>query len=235
MNLGRRILMLFVLAIPAACTGSPVYYAEAIEASIVDAETKKPLEGVVVVAHWQLFSSTLAGRNLAGQLMVMEAVTDQDGRFHFPSWGPKLALTGYLDDRDPALLLFKPGYEYRGLQNPTLSTVNRSPIRRSQWNGKTIALKPFKGTKEEYADRFQELNHDLDRIISDPPEDCNWKQLPRTIRAMREERKRLQAKGINLDRLFSVDQELFDNNEYFTAKGGPACGSPREFLQGVLP
>lgn len=145
------------------------YSAEAIEAWVIDAETKKPLEGVIVVAHWQLFYSTVGGRVPAGQLEIMETVTDNNGRFYFPAWGPKkvpkykpqkgdiwiayipfLAPDGYLDDSDPALLLFKPGYEYAGLQNPTRSHTDHSPVRRSVWNGKTIQMTKFMGTPEEW-------------------------------------------------------------------------------------
>lgn len=226
-------MLLLILSAPPACTGSPVYYAEAIEATVVDAETQKPLEGVVVVAHWQLFHGTLAGRVPADQLMVLEAVTDKDGRFRFPSWGPKLALSGYLDDRDPALLLFKSDYEYRGLQNPTLSTPNRSPRRRSQWHGKTIELKPFKGTMEEYASHFQELNYDLRRVITGRPEECNWRKLPRVVRAVAKEKKRLTALGVNPHTLLTLDGDLLTNNEIYTAKGGPECSPPRQILEGL--
>lgn len=224
----------FVVTQP-ACSGPPSHYsAEAIEIQVIDAESKKPLDGVIVTANWQLLGGMEGGLPL-GQMMVMETVTDSSGVFRFPAWGPLRRPQGYLREDDPQLLLFKSGYEYRKLSNPVSSKINHDSLRRSQWHGKTIELKPFKGTMEEYSNRFQDLNHEVDRIVSDPPKDCNWKQLPLTIRAMSEERKTLEAKGINPDRLFSIDTELLLNNDYFTAKGGPGCGSPRQFLQGILP
>lgn len=74
------------------------YSADPIEAKVIDAETKQPLEGVTVVAHWELVYGTPGGSSPAGQLTAMEAVTDHDGKFHFPGWGLKLAIRSHLSD-----------------------------------------------------------------------------------------------------------------------------------------
>lgn len=235
-------------------TSYPSHYsAEAIAAKVINAETKQPLEGVVVVAHWQLYYSTVGGRIPAGQLMVMETVTDKDGKFSFPAWGPKKAPKyknkindnwigniplftpdTYLDDLDPALILFKSGYKYRGLQNPTRSTTDHSPVRRSMWNGKTIEMKLFRGTIHAYKPSFESMNQELERVVTDKPEDCIWKKLPRALAAIGRERKRLEDHGIDPHTLFSLDRELIMNDEYFTTKGKAPCGSPKEFLRSIL-
>lgn len=153
----KRLLRIFMLGyalagLPACATPS-VYSAESIRAWVVDAETKQPLEGVVVVAHWQLFYSTVGGRVPGGQLMVLESITDRDGKYTFPAWGPKkvpqykpqkgdiwiahipfFVPDSYLDNRDPQLLLFKSGYEYQRLANEVSSKTNMASVRRSQWN-----------------------------------------------------------------------------------------------------
>ena len=214
-----------------ACAASPLYYsADAIEAQVIDAETKQPLEGVIVTANWQLFHSTVGGRVPGDQLMVLEAVTAKDGKFTFFAWGPKLALSGYLDNRDPQLLLFKPGYEYKRLMNQVSSKTNMASVRRSQWNGKTIELKKFKGTIQAYEDHFESLNNDLEHIAADNPEECGWRKIPDTIRAMNRERNRLVALGVNPNTLSSIDNELSMNDQFYTKKGG--CGSPKEFFGG---
>jgi len=97
------------------------YSAKPITARVVDAETKEPLEGVVVVAHWQL-NGGLEGWSPLAELMVMDAVTDQSGTFHFPAWGPKKISAGLdsnarLKEFDPQLLLFKSGYRWQMLFN----------------------------------------------------------------------------------------------------------------------
>src|SRR5947209_3399798 len=71
-----------------------IYSAEPITATVVDADTKEPLEGVVVVAHWEM-KGGLEGGNVEGEVMIMEAVTDAQGKFHFPAWGPKKVYVGF--------------------------------------------------------------------------------------------------------------------------------------------
>ncbi|NIR44012.1 MAG: hypothetical protein GWN83_08465, partial [Gemmatimonadetes bacterium] len=50
------------------------YSAEEIEARVVDAGTKEPLEGVIVTANWQLVGGW-EGHTPKGQMKVMETVT----------------------------------------------------------------------------------------------------------------------------------------------------------------
>lgn len=231
----RKIHGLFVilacLATLPACAAL-TYSAEPIEAWVIDTETKKPLEGVVVTANWQLEQGTAGGNIQAGQLMVMEAVTDKEGRFSFPAWGPKTTWQSFLVNDDPQLLFFKSGYEYRRLNNPYSSDreLRLRPDRRSVWNGKTIELKLFKSGLKEYEELFEDFNHMLERIATDQPTECHWKNLQKTIRAMNQERSRLVALGVNPNTLSSIDNELLMNDLFYTKKGG--CGSPKEFFGG---
>lgn len=231
------VLPAFMAVSSAHAVGLPSRYsAEAIEAWVIDAETKKPLEGVIVVAHWQLFYSTVGGRVPAGQLEIMETVTDNNGRFYFPAWGPKkvpkykpqkgdiwiayipfLAPDGYLDDSDPALLLFKPGYEYVRLQNPTRSHIDHSPVRRSVWNGKTITLKPFEGTAQDYVRHLSFLMGDL-RFIED---DCQWKKTPKMLLALQKQADTFKALGI-VTAIYSIDYLPTNEKE---------CGSVKEYFR----
>ena len=227
-----RYLLLMLLLLPLqACA---FYYSAApIEARVVDAATNQPLEGVIVVAHWQL-KGGLEGGNPVGEMMVMETLTDAKGRFYFPGWGPKLrSLEGRLKTQSPGILLFKSGYEYRGLEN----NLNNKSLRgdldnplRSDWNGKTIKLERFKGGLEKYEELFEDFNHALERMATDQPDKCNWKNIPMTIRAMNQERKRLIALGVTTNTLSTIDNELLMNDPFYTKKGG--CGSPKEFFKG---
>jgi hypothetical protein len=218
-----------------ACSDVPKEYAaEAIEARVVDAETRKPLKGVIVVIHWEL-KGGFEGNSPVGQMEVNETVTDKTGHFYFPAWGPRPRPKGYLRSSEPHILLFKPGYEYKRLANEVSSKVSMEPLRRSDWNGKTIELKPFKGTTEQYARHFESLNNDLEHIAADQPEECNWKNLPKIIMAMANEREVLERKGINPHTLSSIDKRLSMNDEYYAKKGGPVCGSPKEFLRNYQP
>ena len=168
----RNTLFVFFLAVgipdPASAgLFSKGYSAEPIEAWVIDAETKQPLEGVIVTANWQLEEGTFGGNVPVGQLMVMEAVTDNNGRFYFPAWGPIKPKKGHLVIRDPQLLIFKSGYKHVGLENEFSQNYNKGAMRRSDWNGKRIEMKKFTGTSKEW---FKMLERSIPPI--DGPEDA---------------------------------------------------------------
>jgi hypothetical protein len=174
------------------------YSAKEITARVVDAETKEPLEGVVVVAHWQL-NGGLEGWSPLGELMVMDAVTDQNGAFHFPAWGPKKIPEGLdsnarLKDLDPELLLFKSGHRWQELSNSKSmeQMSHKGPaVRSSDYDGKTIELEKFKGTPEEYRRHLSYYMFSLQPL----QRHCAWKGMPRMIGALNQESKRLGPIG----------------------------------------
>jgi hypothetical protein len=220
-NIQRVFILLGFLTTQTACSDLPKEYsAEAIEAWVIEADSEKPLEGVIVTANWQLFHSTVGGRVLGSQLMVMEAVTDKNGRFHFPAWGPKkvpkhkpqkgdvwiahipfLVPDAYLDNYDPQLLFFKPGYEYQRLANEVSSKTNMASLRRSEWSGKTIELKKFKGTGEEYAEHVHQLDNDLEWArygLMGALDDCEWKKIPRMLVELHRLGEQFTSQGVKL-------------------------------------
>lgn len=233
---------LFILALP-ACATPLTYSAEPIEAWIVDAETKQPIEDVIVVAHWELVGPM--ENYPVGQIEVLESVTDKNGRFHFPAWGPKLHLApfSYLTDSDPELLFFKSGYKYISVSNSLYlrpkkyyydgmpGGTKEKPTgskRISFWNGETIKMERFGGAAEKYLDNFSDFNTTLGLVVLHDPEACDWKKIPNTIRAINLERKRLEALRIRSYGISAIDNRLLDGNDYYTKKGG--CGSPKEFF-----
>jgi hypothetical protein len=155
------------------------YYSKEIRARIVDADTGQPLEGVVV-AKWVLSG----GIKPPIDLEVLEAVTDKDGWFYIPGWGPKKRpVLRYLENRDPELLIFKSGYKYNNFWNArkefykdwkvkpqemdsdelnnTISGVSperifpTDSVRESIWDGTTIKLHKFVlGEEIKYNDSY---------------------------------------------------------------------------------
>lgn len=223
-----------------ACAGPLKYSAASIEAWVVDKETGQPLEGVIVVAHWQLehVSRIVPHQtNTVGELMVLEAVTDKNGRFYFPAWGPKWHLgAGNLTDSDPELILFKSGYKYLRVSNSRYlrpakysdvgkpSGTESKPTgskRISFWSGERITLKPFKGTAEEYASHLSFLMTSL-RFIED---DCHWKTTPQMVLALQKQSEIFKASGITRT-IYSVD---------YLPTNKAKCGSPEEFFRSFKP
>ncbi len=223
---------LFMLALP-ACAGL-MYSAEPMEARVVDAETKQPLKDVVVTANWQLEQGTMGGNIQVGQLMVIETVTDEQGKFSFPGFGPKLAVTSHLVNDDPQLLIFKGGYHYQALRNEYSSKpeLRTRMVRRSDWNGKTIELNPFEGTMEEWAEHVSNLGRNMDFILdfARGDKDCNWKKTPRMLAALHKLSLYFDAQGIKLkgwrggEHVLRIEDIPRNSN----------CGSVAEFFRSYL-
>ena len=209
------------------------YSAAPIEAWVVDAETGKPLEGVVVTANWQL-KGGLEGGNPVGQMMVMEAVTDQNGRFHFPAWGPTRNISdGRIKDAAPQLLLFKSGYRYLNLFNDIAVTDRPGPSLKSDWNGKKIKMEKFKGGAKEYAQNVYDLNTAINNIYSFPPsarEECLWKRIPRMVVEIHKMSLYFDAQGVKL-KGWRGGQRL---DKISDLSGASNCGSVEAFFRGYL-
>ena len=174
----------------AVCGGMPVYSASPIEAWVVDAETSQPLEGVIVTANWQLVTGSLGGGEIPkGQLVVMESVTDKNGRLYFEGWTKTNFSTGELRNQDPYIVMFKPAYQFYGfLSNYSPGRVFLGLHRKSALGGQTIRLARFTGTLEAYADHLSAYDN-LHNVV----DDCEWKRIPRMILALSEERRRIKA------------------------------------------
>lgn len=131
-----------------------IYFSEEITGTVVDWETGKPIEGVCVTAFWIPYYPAPGSGGHKGVYMVYESVTDKEGRYRIPAWGPRPApLFGSLDTA-PNLYYFKKGYKFRMLAN---NVESNSMIRKSDWSGETIKMERFKGNAKE-------LNSDLDYV-----------------------------------------------------------------------
>lgn len=178
----------------AAC--APKYSATEIEAWVVDAKTGQPIPGVNVVAHWSLEFGIEGGSRR--DLELMETVTDQDGRFHFPAWGPKpfpegIPWNARLEDLDPEIIFFKSGYfsntVYNERNGPPYSSAGPK-VRRSLWHGKKIPMHKFEGEPASYAFNISGTLTGVSYAR------CEWKKMPRMIAALSREAAHFKALGI---------------------------------------
>jgi hypothetical protein len=151
----------------AALLRPPFYSARSIQATVVDEATRRPVEGVVVVAIWEL--STISGRGHV--LQISETVTDAQGKFSLPGFGPRLRPPLHeARERMPYLVFFKHGYVPLSLENASRDKFvalfgdprewstrqlranlpfefdAERVVQESFWNGLTIELEPFRGT-----------------------------------------------------------------------------------------
>ncbi len=180
------VLLCLVSSLPAYATPL-TYSAKEIHGQIVDTETAQPTEGAVVVAQWILFQ---IGSGHGPRLQILETVTDKDGNYAFPAWGPKPhpPFTD-LDREDPQILIFKSGYEPQTLYN----SVDRSDsIRISEWDGKVVKLTRTRRSLEDQAFRLSSFYGSLERGDSSK----DWHNYPRMLLALYAEKRRLQSLGL---------------------------------------
>ena len=143
----RAALSLLLLCSVFACAfAPPLYWGEDIHGRVVDAENGAPIEGAVVLADWKLYGGGIGHGGHRNSLFVAEMLTNGNGEFSFGKWGPKLRPLSNALDNAPWLVVFKSGYEHRFLPNEHDSNWF---VRRSDWDGKTIELKRFRGISKE--------------------------------------------------------------------------------------
>lgn len=191
MGPGRTLLLVLgvVLAAQVEVEDPPplTYSAKPMRGFVLDGEKGEPLEGVAVVAQWVLFVSGPGHGGHGPRLHVAEAVTDNQGKFLIPGWGPK-PNPGYpwtsLLDRDPMLSFFRRGYRPLTVQN---RWERKDSVRFSEWDGKTINLEKFKGAAEEWAREVSFLQTFLGWLSKD----MDWRWMPRMVLALELERQRL--------------------------------------------
>lgn len=86
-----------------------LYRSEAIRGRVVDFETGAPVERAVVLARWMRLDTFT--RHPRGAFHYAEALTDANGEFTIPAWGPRPLDYDYmLDARDPELWVLARGY-----------------------------------------------------------------------------------------------------------------------------
>ena len=87
----------------------PFYSKPAFRGRVIDAETKEPIEGaVVVVLYYKCFLIGNPGGPNPHIIKAKELLTDEKGEFYFPSY---FALTPFSKDDGANFIFYKPGYK----------------------------------------------------------------------------------------------------------------------------
>lgn len=210
----KILILLAALLFPLWVFGDPpVYYAKDIHGQVVDAETSRPLEGVVVVARWTLRWIRIGDGSTGGSINTLEAMTDKEGKYFIPGWGPRpRPPLAFLDNLDPELRFFKSNFYPERVANRLFSyeNHNRSMTRTSEWDGKVIKLKPFKG--DDWGDYASQLRDNWSSETTDCVREC-----PRFVIALDKESKRIKAsapKGTFYPRVLDIEYFSEGNREF---------------------
>lgn len=194
------------------------YAAKPITTRVVDAETKQPIQNVIVVAFWGLETE----HGTAAELMLLETATDRSGTFHFPAWGPRTAPIGELLNDDPAILLFKDGYKSEVVHNPFRGVNIPERIRSFYYDGKDVEMHKFVGTPKDWAMHLEWFTIFINEATEGQ---CEWRKIPRLITALGRDREELDAAGIGVGNYYDY---LVGNEAHQISEG---CGSVRKFLR----
>src|SRR5688500_17304108 len=111
--------ILLLLMVPLAghllVGGWPVNYGAPVHARVIDEHTGKPLAGAVVVGRWYT-NGGLHGEEIL--MYATEAVTNESGLFELPGMPLRVRPPFHAyRQRDPELLVFKPGYTFYRVNN----------------------------------------------------------------------------------------------------------------------
>jgi hypothetical protein len=138
------IILLFLLCFANSCY--PIRYDGPYKGRVVDAETGKPIEGVVVLGVWYKEIATAAG-GVGSYYDAEETVTDKNGEFEIKGMGLKV-----LTNIGPMnFFIFKAGHEYIGMY--PWETLKTDP-RKIMWKGDQAIIPLRELTLEERKSRL---------------------------------------------------------------------------------
>jgi hypothetical protein len=173
---------------------------------VINAETKAPIEGaVVVVMYHKQFIMGLAESGKESIMKVKETLTDSKGEFYFPSDTGLMPF--FSTELFSAFIIYKPGYMY--------SNGDQKPDSHNQWGLSSAVLieKYFSsdviGKVEEIRAGYDHWKGPLgilelqraktrkDRLLAmpAPPGDYTSKELPLFVKIINEESKNLSLEG----------------------------------------
>ncbi len=144
MKYGIRLITIILLVLSSAGCSFLVSYESPYKGRIIDAETKQPIEGVVVLGVWYSESPTIAG--VVGKYFdAKETVTDKQGEFELSGQGLRV----FSNLSGMHVLIFKAGYKYIGMgpwESFKLDPMFKNEI---AWEGNKVIVSIRKLTKEE--------------------------------------------------------------------------------------
>lgn len=177
--------------IAGAGSGWLIYHERSFKGRVIDAETKEPIEGAVVVAQYH--SNVLGPTGSHTTLIdVQEALTDSKGEFFIPSKTRMISPISVGDDT--SFLVWKPGYTRKDIWGGYFFAKEPGTIEnRPTHTDKGLELKPARIGIAELA----KLKTKEERLkgMPSPVGDLDKKQT-NLIKAINEERRYLGVRGI---------------------------------------
>ena len=141
---------------------------------VVDAVTKRPIEGAVVVATWRM----RALEANVGVIRTLEVTTDGDGRFTVPGWGPAFwPGPGHVDESQPHLWVYAPQYAPASFANTCCGA--HTPWLLASMELPLLKLEPAAAAARESGRQLDELTLSLATFFAKAP--CEWRRIPKML------------------------------------------------------
>jgi hypothetical protein len=192
----NKILLFFILSLilisdsTLSYAGWLIYHKPEFKGKVIDAETKEPIEGAVVVAIYEKHTLISGpGGGYSSVIKVKETLTDKKGEFHFPPYTTLIQPNSIEDTVE--FIIYKPGYgSYPGREIYPFNYVGPEYTFSKELSSKEEIQKGIfiiHGIVElpKLKTRYERL-----RAIPATPTDYRSKELPLLYKAMNEENKR---------------------------------------------
>jgi len=197
-----------------------IHSEDAYDITITDAESGKPVSGVVMIALWGNWGYGMEGGTYHGAAKVMDAVSDANGRVHFPSWGPSILVTSYVLDTDPQLVVYKTGYQ--------LQVTNKYNLLYHRGGFAHKGAIQLRRNNDSYAAILKNSQNLYEELRREETGMCDWENMPNLMIMQVEDKINYNKNKQELPPLY-VDG-VWHGNKYFDDAG---CGSGKKFISDV--
>lgn len=184
-----------------------------------------PVAGAIIAANWNV-EGAWNGASL-GQLAISEVVTDKDGWFRIPQWGPKYVWKGAVSESEPVIRIYHPNFVpliIRNVEGTAMRSASR--IIRFRLQDQELVLQPFTGSSFQREAVLENLIRSLGVIFQGGSGClCNWRDIPRLLIAMQREKDLLERTGSGKTLVY-VYRDIRSSERQ--------CGNAEKFFQEFL-
>jgi hypothetical protein len=149
---------------------------------VVSSDSNLPIEGVVVLAKWDVRGIEGVVENT---IAIEETVTDSDGAFSVPGWGPRVNrkfLYSNVRDSSPEVIVYKLGFEPKSIHDYRASSFLGFHMHASGIDGSTISLSPSDSPISEHSLLVNDVEvriSSISKLLSD--DECSWRRMPHLL------------------------------------------------------
>jgi hypothetical protein len=126
-------MLLITLFAASSEAGWLIYHEPEFNGTILDIDTKQPIEGAVVVVEYKKESMGVGAGNISWVIGVREALTSKEGKFRFPSYTTLIQPFSW--QTHTVFLIYKPGYASLQLALKDYLTGKETSEMEGSWPG----------------------------------------------------------------------------------------------------